>query len=60
MAARVGAYSHDAFLAQPGLLGQYLEGAISAEAIADNVDAILGLLVRQGFTVPRPTTPSPS
>ncbi len=44
-------YNRDAFVAQPGLLGQYLEGAISAEAIAGNVDTILGLLVRQGFTI---------
>ncbi|MGH2685313.1 MAG: TetR/AcrR family transcriptional regulator [Actinomycetota bacterium] len=44
-------YNRDAFLAQPGLLAQYLEGAISAESIAGNVDVILGLLVRQGFTI---------
>ena len=44
-------YSREAFIAEPGLLGQYLEGAISAEAIADKLDAMLGLLVRQGFTV---------
>jgi AcrR family transcriptional regulator len=44
-------YNRDAFMAEPGLLVQYLEGAISAEAIADNADTILGLLVRQGFSV---------
>jgi AcrR family transcriptional regulator len=44
-------YNRSAFLAQPGLLSQYLEGALSAEAIAGNIDTILGLLVRQGFTV---------
>jgi AcrR family transcriptional regulator len=44
-------YNRDVFLAQPGLLAQYLDGAISHEAIAKQVDAILGLLVRQGFTV---------
>ena len=44
-------YSRTAFLAQPGLLSQYLEGAISAEAIAGNIDTILGLLVRQDFTI---------
>jgi len=32
------AYSREAFVAEPGLLGQYLEGAISAEAIADKID----------------------
>ena len=44
-------YSREAFLAQPGLLGQYLEGAISAEAIAEKIDTMLGLLVRQGFSL---------
>lgn len=44
-------YNRDAFLAQPGLLTQFLEGVITAEVIAENVDAILGLLVRQGFTI---------
>jgi AcrR family transcriptional regulator len=44
-------YNRNAFMAEPGLLTQYLEGAISAEAIADNADAILGLLVRQGFAI---------
>ena len=44
-------YNRDVFLAQPGLLAQFLDGAISHEAIAKQVDAILGLLVRQGFTV---------
>src|SRR4029450_4919622 len=41
-------YNRDVFLAQPGLLAQYLEGAISAAAIAGNVDTILGVLMRQG------------
>ena len=44
-------YNRAVFTAQPGLLGQYLEGAISAEAIAEKVDAMLGLMVRQGFTI---------
>ena len=44
-------YNRDAFLAQPQLLAQYLDGVISAESIAENVDTILGLLVRQGFTI---------
>src|SRR5215213_10061475 len=44
-------YNRDAFLARPGLLAQYLDGGISAQAIAGNVDAILGLLVRQGFSI---------
>jgi AcrR family transcriptional regulator len=45
------AYNRDVFQAQPGLLAQYLEGAIPAEAIAGNVDTILGVLVRQGFSI---------
>jgi AcrR family transcriptional regulator len=44
------AYNRDVFLAQPGLLAQYLDGAISNEAIAERVDIILGVLMRQGFT----------
>lgn len=44
-------YNRDAFMSEPELLGQFLEGAISADAIAENADAILGLLVRQGFTI---------
>lgn len=44
-------YSRTAFLAQPGLLSQFLEGAISAESIAGNLDTILGHLVRQDFTI---------
>lgn len=44
-------YNLNAFLAEPALLVQYLEGAVSAEAIAGNVDTILGLLVRQGFDI---------
>ncbi len=43
-------YNLDAFVAKPGLLAQYLEGAISADAIAGNVDTILAVLVRQGFS----------
>jgi AcrR family transcriptional regulator len=43
-------YNRDVFLVQPGLLAQYLEGAISADAIAGNVDTILGVLMRQGFS----------
>ena len=43
-------YNRDAFTTEPALLAQYLEGAISAESMADNLDLILGVLVRQGFT----------
>jgi AcrR family transcriptional regulator len=44
-------YNREAFLGQAGLLAQYLDGAISTEAIAGNVDVILGVLVREGFSV---------
>jgi AcrR family transcriptional regulator len=44
-------YNRDAFVAQPELLTQYLDGAISIEAVAQNTEAILSLLVRQGFSV---------
>jgi AcrR family transcriptional regulator len=42
-------YNRDAFVSQPGLLKHYIDGAVSAEAIVDNIDGILGVLVRQGF-----------
>jgi AcrR family transcriptional regulator len=42
-------YNRDAFVAEPALLGQYLDGAISAEVMADNLDAILAPLLAQGF-----------
>ena len=44
-------HNRESFIAEPALLTQYLDGAISADAIADNVNAILGLLVRQGFSI---------
>ena len=44
-------YNRDAFVAEPGLITQYVEGAIAAESWAGNIDAVLGLLVRQGFTI---------
>jgi AcrR family transcriptional regulator len=45
-------YNRAVFTAQPGLLGQYLEGAIQPESVVHNLDAILAVLVREGFTVP--------
>jgi AcrR family transcriptional regulator len=44
-------YNRETFLNQPGLLNQYLDGAIAADAIVDNADTILGVLCRQGFDV---------
>jgi AcrR family transcriptional regulator len=45
-----GLYNRDAFVAEPALLGQFMDGAIRADVIADNTDAILALLMNQGFT----------
>ncbi len=42
-------YNRDAFAAEPALLNQYLDGAISPEVIAENTDAILAPLMAQGF-----------
>jgi AcrR family transcriptional regulator len=44
-------WNRDAFLDEPGLLGQYIDGALTFEAIASNAEAILAGLCRQGFTV---------
>jgi AcrR family transcriptional regulator len=44
-------YNRAVFTAQPGLLGQYLEGGIPPEAMVHNLDTILSVLVRQGFSV---------
>jgi AcrR family transcriptional regulator len=44
-------YNYAVFTTQPGLLGQYLEGAISTESVVHNLDAILGVLVAEGFTI---------
>jgi AcrR family transcriptional regulator len=43
-------YNFDAFLAEPALLAQYLEGAISPETMAQTFERILASLVRQGFS----------
>jgi AcrR family transcriptional regulator len=44
-------YNYAVFTTQPGLLGQYLEGAISEESVVRNLDIILRVLVAQGFTI---------
>ena len=43
-------YNRAVFLGQPGLLGQYMDGAISPELVAPNLDTILSVLVRDGFS----------
>lgn len=44
-------YNRDVFTSQPGLLAQYMEGAIPPEATLRNLEVILSVLVREGFTV---------
>jgi AcrR family transcriptional regulator len=44
-------YNHAVFTTQPGLLGQYLEGAIGPGSVLHNLDVILGVLVAEGFTI---------
>jgi AcrR family transcriptional regulator len=43
-------YSHDAFVAQPALLGQFVNGSLGVERMVAHVDAVVGVLTRQGFT----------
>lgn len=44
-------YNHDVFSASPGLLAEYLDGAIGAAIVAPTLDSILAGLMRQGFDV---------
>jgi AcrR family transcriptional regulator len=48
--AEWGSYNHEIFVTEPGLLGQYIDGAISAGTIAPSLDLVIGVLVRQGFS----------
>jgi AcrR family transcriptional regulator len=43
-------YNRNIFMSEPAVLAQYVGGAVSAEAVAENVEVILRVLVRQGFT----------
>lgn len=42
-------YNRDAFVEQPALLGQFLEGAISPEVVRRHAEGIRAVLERQGF-----------
>jgi len=42
-------YIRSAFVSDPGLLKQYIDGAIGVEVMAGNIEAALALCVRQGF-----------
>jgi AcrR family transcriptional regulator len=44
-------YNRRAFMAQPGLLKQFLDGAIGADRQGAGIDTALGTLVKQGFTI---------
>jgi AcrR family transcriptional regulator len=44
-------YNRAVFTAQPGLLAQYLEGVIPPDAVLHNLESILSVLVREGFSV---------
>jgi AcrR family transcriptional regulator len=43
-------YIRKAFVGDPELLKQYIDGAVGVEVMADHVDAAIGLCVRQGFS----------
>ena len=44
------AYTRRAFASDPELLKHFIDGAIGPEVMTPNVDAALGLCMRQGFT----------
>ena len=43
-------YSHDAFVAQPALLDQFLNSSLGVDRMVTHVDAVIGVLSRQGFS----------
>ena len=43
-------YSHDAFVAQPALLGQFLSGSLGVDRMVTHVNAVIGVLFRHGFS----------
>ena len=49
-------YNRAVFTAQPGLLGQYLEGAVGPDLVVETLDSILAVLVREGFSVQEANT----
>lgn len=44
-----GRYSYDAFVDQPEVFLQYLNGAISWDVTVDVIDSVIGVLTREGF-----------
>jgi AcrR family transcriptional regulator len=45
-------YNRDAFMAQPELLKQFIEGAVGADRTAATYEQVLSTLVREGFSIP--------
>jgi len=43
-------YSRSSFTAQPELLGQFVRGVIGVDRMIGHVEAVVGLLTRQGFS----------
>lgn len=43
-------YTRAAFVSQPGLLEQFLNGALARERILPNIDLVIGVMEREGFT----------
>jgi AcrR family transcriptional regulator len=43
-------YVHGAFVTQPALLGQFLNGSIAVDRMASDMDAVFGVLSSQGFS----------
>jgi len=44
------AYNRSVFVGDPAMLGQYLEGAIAPDVVAESTELIITVLVREGFT----------
>jgi AcrR family transcriptional regulator len=44
-------YAYDAFVAQPQLVDQFRRGTISVDRMVVHVDAVIGLLTREGFSL---------
>jgi AcrR family transcriptional regulator len=45
-----GRYSHDAFVAQPALLAQFVNGSLGIERMVHHMDTVIGVLIRHGFS----------
>jgi AcrR family transcriptional regulator len=43
-------YSHDAFVAQPALLAQFVNGSLGIDRMVRHMDTVIGVLTRHGFS----------